>query len=116
MTVECFHDHLGGPCLGCSKLNDQGIIKKYSIVLDNEKIGKKISAFILITVNYDLLKQNDKTQTDLAKKLGSHPAVEESTTVTGETDILIKVRVKGMDELNKLIEGFIKFLSPKPGI
>jgi L-fucose isomerase-like protein len=25
MTVECFHDHLGGPCLGCSLFNDQGI-------------------------------------------------------------------------------------------
>jgi L-fucose isomerase-like protein len=25
LTVECFHDHLGGPCLGCSLFNDQGI-------------------------------------------------------------------------------------------
>jgi len=24
-TVECFHDHVGGPCLGCSLFNDQGI-------------------------------------------------------------------------------------------
>jgi len=25
VSVECFHDHLGGPCLGCSRLNDDGI-------------------------------------------------------------------------------------------
>jgi len=25
VTVECFHDHLGGPCLGCSLFNDQGL-------------------------------------------------------------------------------------------
>jgi len=25
VTVECFHDHLGGPCLGNSMLNDQGV-------------------------------------------------------------------------------------------
>ncbi len=25
VTIECFHDHLGGPCLGCSLLNDQSI-------------------------------------------------------------------------------------------
>jgi L-fucose isomerase-like protein len=25
VSVECFHDHLGGPCIGCSKLNDEGI-------------------------------------------------------------------------------------------
>jgi L-fucose isomerase-like protein len=25
VTVECFHDHLGGPCLSCSLFNDQGV-------------------------------------------------------------------------------------------
>jgi L-fucose isomerase-like protein len=25
ITLECFHDHLGGPCLGFSALNDQGV-------------------------------------------------------------------------------------------
>ena len=25
LTVECFHDHLGGPCLGCSLFNDRGV-------------------------------------------------------------------------------------------
>ncbi len=25
LTVECFHDHLGGPCLGCSLCNDEGV-------------------------------------------------------------------------------------------
>lgn len=25
LTIECFHDHLGGPCMGCSIFNDQGI-------------------------------------------------------------------------------------------
>ncbi len=24
-TVECFRDHIGGPCLGCSLFNDEGI-------------------------------------------------------------------------------------------
>jgi L-fucose isomerase-like protein len=25
LTVECFHDHLGEPCLGCSIFNDEGV-------------------------------------------------------------------------------------------
>jgi L-fucose isomerase-like protein len=25
VTVECFHDHVGGPCLGCSLFNDTGV-------------------------------------------------------------------------------------------
>ena len=92
------------------KLEKDGIIKNYTVVLDNKKIGKAISAYILINVDYKLLKEMKKTQQDLAKKLKLHDAVEESTMVTGETDTLIKVRVKDIDELNKLIDGYIRNL------
>jgi L-fucose isomerase-like protein len=29
ITIECFHDHFGGPCLGCSLFNDQGIAASF---------------------------------------------------------------------------------------
>ena len=25
VSIECFHDHLGGPCMGCSIFNDEGV-------------------------------------------------------------------------------------------
>ena len=90
------------------KLEKQGIIKKYTVVLDPKKIGKAISAYILIIVDYKLLKQIKKTQDDLAKKLKLHPAIEEASTVTGETDIIIKVRAKDMGELNNLITNYVR--------
>ena len=92
------------------KLNDEGIIKKYTIILDDKKIGKSISAFVLITVDYKLLKQMKKSQQDLARKMKLHPSIDESTTVTGATDIIAKVKVKNMDELNHLIENYIRNL------
>ncbi len=93
------------------KLEKDEVIKKYTVVLDNKKIGKALSAYILISVDYKLLKQIKKRQQDLARKLVSHYAIEEAATVTGETDIIIKVRAKDMDELNSLIEEYIRTIT-----
>lgn len=92
------------------KLEKDGIIKNYTVVLDNKKIGKAISAYILITVDYKLLRQMKKTQHELARKLKSHPSVEEAATVTGETDIIAKVKVKDIDELDDLTTNHIRNL------
>jgi DNA-binding Lrp family transcriptional regulator len=92
------------------KLNREGVIKKYTVVLDNKKIGKPVSAYMLIIVDYKLLKQTNKTQYNLAKKLATHPAIEEASTVAGGTDIIIKVKVKDMDELDHLVTKYIRNL------
>jgi|TARA_Y100000310_G_scaffold91835_2_gene89371 DNA-binding Lrp family transcriptional regulator len=92
------------------KLEKDGVIKKYTVVLDNKKIDKAISAYVLINVDYKLLKQIKKTQYELAKKLKLNPAIEEVSVITGETDTIIKVWVKDIDELNKLIEGYLRNL------
>ena len=39
------------------KLEQEGIIKRYTLELDNKKLGKELAAFIHITVDYRLLKQ-----------------------------------------------------------
>lgn len=90
------------------KLEKDGIIKNYTVVLDNKKIGRPISAYILITVDYKLLRQINKTQHELAKKLKSYPAIEEAAMVTGGTDIIIKTRVKDIDELNDFVTKYLR--------
>ena len=71
--------------------------------LDNKKIGRNVSAFIDITVDYRLLKEIKISQHELAKKLKQHDFVEEAAMVTGGTDIIIKVRVKDIDELDDFV-------------
>ena len=95
------------------KLEKEGIIKKYTIELDNKKIGKPILAFILITVDYHLLKKLKISQFDIAKKLKLNPAVEEASIVAGETDIIIKIRITDLDELDYFV---IKYLRNFDGI
>lgn len=85
------------------KLGKEGIIKKYTVELDNKKIGKNISAYIHIVVDYRLLKEIKMSQYELAKKLKQHEFVEEAAMVTGGTDIIIKVRVKDIDELDDFV-------------
>ncbi|GIU68845.1 MAG: AsnC family transcriptional regulator [Candidatus Woesearchaeota archaeon] len=94
------------------KLRKNGIIKKYTIELDNEKIGKNFMAYVLISVNLLLLKQKHKTQHDLVNELKKFYFVERADIVTGGTDIVVVIRVKDVKEfdnclLNKLqlVEG-----------
>ncbi|MBI3027631.1 Lrp/AsnC family transcriptional regulator [Candidatus Woesearchaeota archaeon] len=85
------------------KLENEGIIKRYTLEIDNKKLGKTIAAYINIAVDYKLLKQINMSQHELMKKIKKDEAVEEAAMVTGGTDILIKIRVKSMDDLDKFV-------------
>jgi len=89
------------------KLKEEGVIKKYTVVLDPKKIGKPISSYILIRVDYRNTKQS---QHDMAKKLKSRDIVEEVAIVTGGTDMILKVRVRDMDELNDFVIKYLRML------
>jgi len=90
------------------KLEKDGIIKNYTVVLDNKKIGKAISAYILIVVDYRYTKQS---QSEMAKKLKSKDAVEEVSIVTGSVDMIAKIRVKDIDELNNFVIEHLRMLN-----
>ena len=90
------------------KLEKEGIIKKYTLELDNKKVGKAIAAYVQIIVDYKVLKEKKMPQHELAMKLKQHESVEEAAMVTGGTDILIKVRVKNVDELDNFITKYLR--------
>jgi DNA-binding Lrp family transcriptional regulator len=85
------------------KMEREGVIKGYTVILDHKKLGKGILAFILITVSYIMPDGKKISQAELAKKISRIPEVEEVHIVTGGTDIIIKVRVRDMDELNRFV-------------
>ena len=90
------------------KLEKQGIIKGYTVVLDNKKVGKPLAAFILVTVDYKRLKELKRSQYELAQQLLKHPAVESSAMITGAADIIIKLRVGNVDELNEFVTVYLR--------
>ena len=96
MPITTIHNRI-------KKLLREGIIKRYTIELDNKKLGKNISAYIHIMVDYRILKENKISQHDLGKKLKQQELVEEIAIVAGGTDMIIKVRVKDIDELDDFV-------------
>ncbi len=92
------------------KLRREGIIKRYTIELDNDKIGKKIGAYVMISVDLKLLKERNRTQYILAKEIGRIAGVERVDIVVGGTDMMAYVRVKDVQELDELILGKIQHI------
>lgn len=84
------------------KLEKTGVIKNYTVNLDHKKLGKPISGFLLVSVNYNLPNGKKIEQEQVAKKIKQIGA-EEVCTVTGGTDILVKVRVGDVEELNEFV-------------
>ena len=84
-------------------LEKKGIIKKYSVILDNKKLGKDLCAYILIKVDYNYLKSSGLSQQGLAKKFKHRDDIEDVCLITGLKDIILKIRVHSIDELNKFI-------------
>jgi DNA-binding Lrp family transcriptional regulator len=90
------------------KLRAEGIIKRYTIELDNDKVGKKIGAYIMISVDLKLLKEKDRTQYVLAKEIERISGVEKADIVVGSTDMIAYVRVKDVRELDEMLLGKIQ--------
>ena len=84
------------------KLNQEGIIKNYTINVDFEKLGKQLSAYILITINQSILGKKI-SQSQIGKRLKSFEEVESADIVAGGTDMIIKVRAESMKKLNEFI-------------
>lgn len=90
------------------KLEKAGIIKGYTVSLDNKKLGKGLAAYVLVFVDYKLLKQIKLSQHDIARKLKKHELVEETDMVTGLADIILKIRVKDIDEMDEFVTKYLR--------
>lgn len=85
------------------KMEKEGIIKRYTCVFDYKKLGYDVIAFVMVTVTYMTPNGNRISQEALANRIGRMKNVEDTYIVTGGVDIIVKVRVKNMDELNDFV-------------
>ena len=96
--------HMTGQAVGnrIKKLEDGGVIKAYSLLVDETKLGIPYTAFIIIymkTANHDSFKQlmNDRKE-----------AVEVHR-VSGEGCYHIKVKVGSQELLNQFLDKILEF-------
>ena len=86
------------------RMEKEGIIKKYTIVTDPEKLGYGICAYILVTVKQNPAEIKKVSQQEIAQKIAKMFAnVESVAIVTGEIDLIIKARFKSIKELDSFL-------------
>ena len=80
---------------------ENNVIKRYTLIPDWQKIGLEITSIIII--------QTESEKHEFVKeKLSRLKEVSEVYSVSGEYDILIKVWVKSIEDLNQLINSKIR--------
>lgn len=85
------------------KLRDSGVIRKFTIVVAPETIGKPITAFMLL-----VLQQGARVET-LMDYIQSDPDILECAAVTGEYDYLLKVCAADVPSLQRKINHLKKY-------
>jgi DNA-binding Lrp family transcriptional regulator len=83
-----------------SKLQKSGIIRGYSAVLDNEKIGFQLTALTEVSVAKGKL-------LELEKEVAKMPQVLAVYDVTGLTDAMVIAKFKSREELSKFTKALL---------
>jgi DNA-binding Lrp family transcriptional regulator len=81
------------------KLKERGVIKRFTIQKDYKKIGLPVMAYVFISFTPD----HQIAQRDLAKKIAGIPNVYEVHLISGEWDIIVKIRGETLDQIGKII-------------
>ena len=61
-----------------------------------------------MNINYIYLKEKNLTQHQLAQQLSSHPFVDKISMVTGETDMILKVIVNDVSQLDDFVTKYLR--------
>jgi Lrp/AsnC family leucine-responsive transcriptional regulator len=91
LTVSSVHERV-------KKLERKGVIKGYVAVLDPDKLGKPLLAFLRLTVS-----SHESAQTSIRALCESEPDILECHNVAGEDCFIIKVRAEGPKQLERLL-------------
>ncbi|TFH18656.1 Lrp/AsnC family transcriptional regulator [Candidatus Bathyarchaeota archaeon] len=79
------------------KLMEEGVIKKFTVIMDYHKLGRAIKAFIGLKV------QPAKLQ-EIVQVIEKNPDVHVLYRTSGDVDLLIEVIFEQMEDLNGFLE------------
>ncbi|MBC7129605.1 Lrp/AsnC family transcriptional regulator [Candidatus Bathyarchaeota archaeon] len=86
------------------RMEQLGIIKEYRAVLDYKKLDFGVTAFILASFSYRTgTNEQTLSQRQIAEQIAKFPEVQEVHIISGDWDILIKVREKDVDSVGRFV-------------
>jgi len=78
------------------------LVRGYHAVLDAKELGAGATAFILASFTYKG-KERIISQRKVANQIAGFPEVQEVHIISGEWDIMIKVKAKDVDAIGKYV-------------
>ncbi len=90
MRPSTVHDRI-------KRMQERGVIKRFTIKVDDELLGDKLVVFMLVSGTADRYLSDDFFE---------HPAVRAIYGITGEYDLLIKLKFDTMRSFNRFVISF----------
>jgi len=86
------------------RMEEQGIIRGYRAIVAAEKLNAGTAAFILASVSYRT-KADDTpvSQRAVAEEIAKFPEVQEVHIITGDWDLLVKLRAENVEAVGKFV-------------
>jgi Lrp/AsnC family transcriptional regulator, leucine-responsive regulatory protein len=81
------------------KMVESGVIKRFVAIPDYSKIGKQVMAYVFVAFS----NEGGLSQRKLAEEISRVPGVYEVSVISGEWDMLLKVRAGSVEEIGKLV-------------
>jgi len=81
------------------KMEQKKLIKKYTAIPDYSQLGVGVTAFILVQFS----PQEGMSQRETAEEISELKGIYEVHMISGEYDMLLKVRGASMEEIGKLV-------------
>jgi len=93
------------------RLEKEGIIKEYKAILNQNQLGFTTLAFILASVSYKIHeKEKVLSQREIAKEIAKFPEVQEVHIITGDWDLLIKLRENNVEKIGKFVIDKLRYV------
>ena len=92
-------------------LEEGGVIKNYTAVLDPEFLNRPTLAFIFVTIRYRVPGKDELvSQEEFSNEIVQHPFVQGVYVLSGQYDVMLKVRTRDVEEMNRFIVEFLRKL------
>jgi DNA-binding Lrp family transcriptional regulator len=94
------------------RMEEQGIIQEYRAIVAPEKLSAGTAAFILASVSYRA-KADDVpvSQRVVAEEIARFPEVQEVHIITGDWDLLVKLRAENVDAVGKFVVDKLRLIN-----
>lgn len=93
------------------KLDSEGVIRRYTVELDDAKMGFSLGAYVFVSVQQGGGEKLD--QRLMAQKFAKYEFVEEASVLAGDVDMVLRVKARSMEDLNRFV---LDYLRNSPGV